>query len=75
MSSRLKAVRFQFAGHEAHHDFRPADHGQGARRLQAGVLEQRGHDAHMAAPAQAAIVHGDEHLGVALPAQAASSLR
>ena len=61
-----KAMHFQFAGGETHHDFRTTDHRDGARRLKPGVLEQCGDNADMASPSQPAIVHCDQHLGFAL---------
>src|SRR5208282_1424945 len=61
-----EAVTCQVAGHKAHHDLGPAEHGHGLRRTEPRVLEQSRHHADVVAPAQAAIVHRDEHLRVAL---------
>src|ERR1035441_1859738 len=61
-----ESVGFEFAGDKTHHDLKPADHGRGTRRLEPGVLEQRGHHADMPAPSQTTVIDRDQHLSVAL---------
>ena len=75
MSLRLAPCGFQFASDEAHHDLRPADHGDRAV-LAAGAGIGKGRDhADVAAPAHASVIHRDKHLSVGVPSPGRSSLR
>ncbi len=55
-----QTMSFQFTSHIAHHDFRAADHGDRARRLQAHELEQSCDYTDVPAPTGAPVINRDQ---------------
>ena len=64
VAGRDAAVLRELGDDVAHHDFGSADQDDGAAGMQAEVAEERGDDADAAAPVDAAVIDGGEHLAV-----------